>query len=76
MVFDQMRTKLLAKGYTTDTANAKIAHDVVLDAVREAGFHDNVTVKGGVVMSGLENEGTAPAGCGVFQWKVTVLTSY
>ena len=55
MVFDQMRTKLVAKGYTTDTANAKIAHDVVLDAVREAGFHDNVTVKGGVVMSGLTN---------------------
>lgn len=53
MVFDQMRTKLMAKGYTTDTANAKIAHDVMLDAVREAGFHDNLTVKGGVVMSGL-----------------------
>lgn len=55
MVFDQMRAKLMAKGYTTDTANAKIAHDVVLDAVREAGFHDNLTVKGGVVMSGLTN---------------------
>ena len=23
-----------------------------------------------------ENMGTDPAGCGVFQWKVTVLTSY
>ena len=55
MVFEQLRTKLMAKGYTTDTANAKIAHDVVLDAVREAGFHDNLTVKGGVVMSGLTN---------------------
>lgn len=55
MVFDQLRAKLMAKGYTTDTANAKIAHDVVLDAVREAGFHDNLTVKGGVVMSGLTN---------------------
>ena len=55
MVFDRIRTKLMAKGYTTDTANAKIAHDVVLDAVREAGFHDNLTVKGGVVMSGLTN---------------------
>ena len=28
MVFDRIRTKLMAKGYTTDTANAKIAHDV------------------------------------------------
>ena len=55
MDFEQVRKKLMAKGYTTDTANAKIAHDVVLDAVREAGFHDNLTVKGGVVMSGLTN---------------------
>lgn len=53
MVFNQLRVKLMAKGYTTDTANAKIAHDVVLDAVEKAGFHDNLTVKGGVVMSGL-----------------------
>ena len=53
MVFEQLRTKLMAKGYTTDTANAKIAHDVVLDAVREAGFHDNLTVKGGVVFTGV-----------------------
>ena len=41
------------EGLTTDTANAKIAHDVVLDAVREAGFHDNLTVKGGVVFTGV-----------------------
>ncbi len=53
MVFEQLRTKLMAKGYTTDTANVKIAHDVVLDAVREAGFHDNLTVKGGVVFTGV-----------------------
>ena len=53
MVFEQLRTKLMAKGYTTDTANAQIAHDVVLDAVREAGFHDNLTVKGGVVFTGV-----------------------
>ena len=53
MVFEQLRTKLMAKGYTTDTANAKIAHDVVLDAVRESGFHDKLTVKGGVVFTGV-----------------------
>ena len=52
MVFEQLRTKLMAKGYTTDTANTKIAHDVVLDAVRESGFHDNLTVKGGGVFTG------------------------
>lgn len=55
MDFERARKKLIAKGYTTDTANAKVAHDVVLDAISEAGFHDNLTVKGGVVMSGLTN---------------------
>ena len=55
MDFEKLRGKLIAKGYSTDTANAKIAHDVVIAAVKAAGFHDNLTVKGGVVMSGITN---------------------
>lgn len=53
MVFEEIRERLVAMGYSGDTADAKIAHDIVLKAVRDAGFHDNLTVKGGVVMSGL-----------------------
>lgn len=53
MLFEEIRERLLAMGYSDDTADAKIAHDIVLKAVRDAGFHDNLTVKGGVVMSGL-----------------------
>jgi len=53
MDFLAMRNALVEQGYTTQKANAKIAHDVVLNAIKAAGFHDNVTVKGGVVMSGL-----------------------
>ena len=53
MDFRVIRNALVALGYTTQKANAKIAHDVVLNAIKAAGFHDNVTVKGGVVMSGL-----------------------
>jgi len=53
MLFSAFRDKLVANGYSDDTAYAKIAHDVVLMAVRDSGFRDNLTVKGGVVMSSL-----------------------
>lgn len=55
MDFALMREALVGAGYTDDTADARIAHDLVLMAVRDAGFHDNLTIKGGVVMSGLTN---------------------
>jgi len=53
MDFGVLRKGLVEQGYSTATANARIAHDVVLAAIRAAGFRENVTVKGGVVMSGL-----------------------
>ena len=53
MDFIRLRRELVSKGYTQRTADAKIAHDVVLKAMRDAGFHDNLAVKGGVVMSGI-----------------------
>ncbi len=51
--FSVIKEKLADIGYSDDTAYAKIAHDIVLKAVRDSGFHDNLTVKGGVVMSSL-----------------------
>jgi len=53
MDFGALRRDLIKQGYSTATANARIAHDIVLAAIRAAGFKENVTVKGGVVMSGL-----------------------
>ncbi len=53
MDFGELHDRLVAQGYSDDTADAKIAHDIVLKAVRDSGFHDNITVKGGVVMSGI-----------------------
>ena len=44
---------LRASGYPPRKADAKIAHDIVLKAIEDAGFHDKVTIKGGVVMSGI-----------------------
>ena len=45
MDFTVFKDRLVAEGYTDDTAYAKIAHDIVLKAVRDSGFHDNLTVK-------------------------------
>ena len=53
MDFRKLHEQLVAKGYNDDTADAKIAHDIVLKAIDAAGFRDNLTVKGGVVMSGI-----------------------
>lgn len=53
MDFQILHDQLVALGYTGDTADAKIAHDVILAAVEAAGFRGHLTVKGGVVMSAL-----------------------
>ena len=53
MDFSVFKDRLVAAGYSDDTAYAKIAHDIVLKAVQDSGFHDNLTVKGGVVMSAI-----------------------
>ena len=53
MDFRKLRDNLIAQGYSQRTADAKIAHDTVLQAIEAAKFHDHLTVKGGVVMSGL-----------------------
>ena len=55
MDFQELHNRLIADGYNDDTADAKIAHDVVLKAINLAGFRENLTVKGGVVMSGITN---------------------
>ena len=53
MDFSIIRGILQAKGYSEETADAKIAQDIVLKAIADSGFHDNLTIKGGVVMSGI-----------------------
>ena len=48
-----MVNKLVQSGYGVAPARAKVAHDIFLAAIKAAGFKDNITIKGGVVMSGL-----------------------
>ena len=45
--------ELMRLGYKRASARAKIAHDIVLAAIRASGMKDKVTIKGGVVMSGM-----------------------
>ena len=55
MNFMEAAAALKAVGYSPRKADAKIAHDIILKAIADAGFHDKVTIKGGVVMSGMTN---------------------
>ena len=55
MDFNDIAATLKAAGYPPRKAEAKIAHDIVLKAIEDAGFHDKVTIKGGVVMSGISD---------------------
>lgn len=48
--------ELVSAGYSSDTAQAKVAHDIVLLAMHRCGFKANSTVKGGVVMSSLTGD--------------------
>ncbi len=41
----------LSLGYRNDTAQAKVAHDIVLLAMQRCGFKANSTVKGGLATS-------------------------
>ena len=52
----EMVKKLIEEGYANAPARAKVAHDIFLAAIKAAGFKDNVTIKGGVVMSGLSRD--------------------
>lgn len=53
MDFRHIAATLKTAGYPPRKADAKIAHDIILKAIEAAGFHDKVTIKGGVVMSGI-----------------------
>lgn len=47
---------LEAEGYANATAMARLAHDVVLKALESCGLRDNITIKGGVVMSNVSGD--------------------
>jgi len=54
--FAEKIARLEAEGYANAPARAKLAHDVVLKAMEACGFSRNVTIKGGVVMSGITGD--------------------
>ncbi len=56
MDFKTKVAELMSLGYKRASARAKIAHDVVLTAIKASGMKDSVTIKGGVVMSGITKE--------------------
>lgn len=55
MEFSTLIAAFIASGHSLATARAKTAQSILLNAVSDAGYVDNVSVKGGVVMSELAN---------------------
>lgn len=56
MNFKTKVAELMSSGYKRASARAKIAHDIVLAAIKASGMKDSITIKGGVVMSGVTKE--------------------
>lgn len=54
MNFDAFKDRLVADGYSDDTAYAKIAHDIVLKAVQDSGFHDNLHLRQSIFIAHLQ----------------------
>ncbi len=54
--FAERITALEKEGYANATAMARLAHDVVLKALETCGLRDNITIKGGVVMSNVTGD--------------------
>lgn len=54
--FAEKIAALEAEGYANAPARAKLAHDILLKAMEKCGFAKNITVKGGVVMSGITGD--------------------
>lgn len=54
--FAEKIAALEAEGYANAPAMAKLAHDIVLKAMETCGFAKNITIKGGVVMSGITGD--------------------
>lgn len=54
--FAEKIAALESEGYANAPARAKLAHDVVLKAMEKCGFAKNITIKGGVVMSGITGD--------------------
>ena len=52
MDFKAKVSELMSLGYKRASARAKIAHDVVLAAIKASGMKDSVTIKGGVGQKG------------------------
>ena len=67
--FAEKIAALEAEGYANASARAKLAHDIVLRAMEACGFAKNITIKGGVVMSGITGDirrAKRPRSCSLF----------
>ena len=56
MNLNELVKKYEGKGYKSADATAKVAQDIILLKISKSGFHDNVTIKDGVIMYSISND--------------------
>ena len=56
MNLQEMIQKYIKNGYTDEFASSKVSQDLILTAIANSKYNQNITIKGGVVMHNLSND--------------------
>ena len=56
MNLQEMIQKYIKSGYTDEFASSKLSQDLILTAIANSKYSQNITIKGGVVMHNLSND--------------------
>ncbi len=56
MNLQEMIQKYIKKGYSDEFASSKVSQDLILTAIANSKYIQNITIKGGVVMHNLSND--------------------
>ena len=56
MNLQELIQKYVKTGYTDGDASAKVCQDLILTAISNSKYSQNITIKGGVVMHNLSND--------------------
>ena len=56
MNLQEMIQKYIKNGYLNEFASSKVSQDLILTAIANSKYNQNITIKGGVVMHNLSND--------------------
>ena len=56
MNLQEIIQKYIKNGYSNEFASSKVSQDLILTAIANSKYNQNITIKGGVVMHNLSND--------------------